>query len=930
MQRMCSGMIGIAALAWVQAANAGVEPIIAPVPSWVKPPTLPDAKADPNATFLLLDREFQVGRTGTVSYFEAASRINSPESLMRAVNLQLSWQPDKGDLFVHRIELIHPNATVDILKSGQKFAVLRREAQLEQLQVNGVLTATMQIEGAQVGDIVRLAFSISYKDPAMAGNANSIQQLAFPGPAPVKSQLRAVWDNGLPVRWKVGDTRVIPRITKSASETELVISGDIPKTEPAPADAPVRYRLPPMLELTTFADWKSVSATNAPLYQTADLIKKDVGLSAEVTRIAATSPDPRTRAALALQLVQDKVRYLFNGMALGAYVPATPSETWARKFGDCKAKTMLLVALLRELGIEAEPMLVNATTRGSAADRLPAFQAFDHIVARAHIGGKWLWLDGTSLGDRAADLDDIPAFEVGLPVRSGGADLETLIATPISRPESVTDLDYDARAGLAFPTIFTARQVIRGQAAMILRASRDGLGPKEFAKVQIGMIQQIVPDSPVTEHAIKFDEATGEVVLTGKGIATLDWSPDEGRQAYEPTTMLGSVSLSADRSTPGQTSIPVAVAFPDYNKTRVTIQLPNKGAGFTITGPQKYVGTIGGIELGLDSSLKDGVLELTQSQRALVPQIAAASLPEARAALAKAQATALKIAAPASYPDNKAERAAAKKDGRLTALKAIYAGLVPVDDQDSTPFLNRARFYAGIEETKLALVDVDKLIARAPSAENYLWRARLRGKDNQPGALADIAAARALEPASTDAISQLVALRLEKKDSAAALADIENAMASGPDKASLFRLKASVLEDANKLDEALAALDKAIALAPGTPDILNERCWMKATHNVQLDTALRDCTKAIEQMDEPAAALDSRGFVYLRLARFDDAIGDFDLALKRRPDLGPTLYARGIARLRKGDKAGGDADLANARRLVPEIDKTYAKYGVSP
>ena len=129
----------------------------------------------------------------------------------------------------------------------------------------------------------------------------------------------------------------------------------------------------------TFADWKSVSATNAPLYQTADLIKKDAGLSAEVTRIAATSSDPRTRAALALQLVQDKVRYLFNGMALGAYVPATPSETWARKFGDCKAKTMLLVALLRELGIEAEPMLVNATTRGSAADRLPAFQAFDHI-----------------------------------------------------------------------------------------------------------------------------------------------------------------------------------------------------------------------------------------------------------------------------------------------------------------------------------------------------------------------------------------------------------------------------------------------------------------------------------------------------------------------------------------------------------------------
>ena len=43
MQRKFICLIGIAALAWAQAVNAGVEPIIAPVPSWVKPLTLPDA-----------------------------------------------------------------------------------------------------------------------------------------------------------------------------------------------------------------------------------------------------------------------------------------------------------------------------------------------------------------------------------------------------------------------------------------------------------------------------------------------------------------------------------------------------------------------------------------------------------------------------------------------------------------------------------------------------------------------------------------------------------------------------------------------------------------------------------------------------------------------------------------------------------------------
>ncbi len=924
------GLSAVLALCAPQLALAGTEPVFVAAPDWVHPLGMPATPPAESSTPLLLDRQVRLTKEGVTTYFEAASKINSAESLTRAVNLQLTWHPDKGDLNVHRIELIRPSGTVDVLKSGQKFTVLRREAQLEQLQVNGLLTATMQIEGAQVGDTVRLAFSISYRDPVLGGNVNTYQPLNLGGQSAVNNQLRVIWDDSLPIRWKLGDPRIKPRLTKKDGLTELLISGNIPKYDPPPGDAPARYRQPPILELSSFPDWKTVSRVNRELYDTTGQLAKDDGLKAEVAKIAATTTDPRTRAAMALQLVQDKVRYLFNGMALGAYVPASPKETWSRKFGDCKAKTFLLLTILRELGIEAEPMLVSATTAGASGDRLPSFQAFDHIVARAKVDGKWLWLDGTSLGDRIADLEDVPAFGFGLPVRAGGAELEPLVAAPMARPNSSIVLDFDARAGLAFPAPFTFRQTLRGQSAMLLRASRDALGAKEFATVQKGVIQQALPDAPITDQSVSFDDASGEAIITAKGIANMSWSIDEGRRAYQPETLIGNFSISADRSAPDQASVPVATDFPTYALSKVTIQLPDKGKGFAITGAPRFQGTIGGIGLSLESSLTDGVLSLSQSSRAMVPEVAAASLADARAALAKAQALPIKIAAPTDYPDRKKEIAAAKADGRLKPLIAAYARLIPADDQDSTPFLNRARFYAGIDDNKRALTELAPLIARAPNAENYLWRASLRGKDDVAGAIADIKAARALEPTSSAAINQLVALRIASKDTTAALSDIDGAMDTGPDKAALLRLKATVLEEAKRLPEALAALDKAIALAPGTPDILNERCWMKATNNTQLDTALRDCTKAIEQMDEPAAALDSRGFVYLRMGRFEDAISDFDAALTRNPELGPTLFVRGIARLRKGDKTGGDADLANARRMVPDIDKTYAKYGVAP
>jgi hypothetical protein len=44
------------------------------------------------------------------------------------------------------------------------------------------------------------------------------------------------------------------------------------------------------------------------------------------------------------------------------------------------------------------------------------------------------------------------------------------------------------------------------------------------------------------------------------------------------------------------------------------------------------------------------------------------------------------------------------------------------------------------------------------------------------------------------------------------------------------------------------------------------------------------------------------------------AIADFDAALKAEPAMASSLYGRGLAKRRRGDDAGGEADIAAARR----------------
>src|SRR5579859_6412530 len=113
----------------------------------------------------------------------------------------------------------------------------------------------------------------------------------------------------------------------------------------------------------------------------------DSPLHEEVARIRAASKDPKIQAAMALDLVEDEVRYLFLGMNNGGLIPAAADLNWSRRFGDCKGKTVLLLALLRELGIKSEPALVD-TRMGDDLDARPAMvNAFDHVIVRATVGG---------------------------------------------------------------------------------------------------------------------------------------------------------------------------------------------------------------------------------------------------------------------------------------------------------------------------------------------------------------------------------------------------------------------------------------------------------------------------------------------------------------------------------------------------------------
>lgn len=916
-------------------AHAGDKPLYQPAPAWVTPAPAPDAAklTDADPAQVLNDQQQRVSGGQVWAYNDQATRIVSPQMMTQLGTVQLPWQPEEGDLIVHKAEIIRGGEHIDLLAGGPGFQVLRREEQLEQLQINGTLTATMTVQGLRVGDVLHLAYSVTSRDKALGGNAQTFVPL-IAAPARVGyARARVSWPSGAPLRWRSYADGAEPKVTKRDGFDEIEVTLPLAKPAELPGDAPMRFRKPPMLEATSFADWKSVSAALGPLYGTDGLIAPGSPLAAEVDKIKAKSADPRERTALALRLVQDEIRYLFEGMNGGNYVPQKPADTWTRRYGDCKAKTLLLLALLHALGVEAEPVAANSTMGDMVAQRLPSAGAFDHVLVRATIGGKSLWLDGTSSGTRLADLDDTPPFRNVLPLRPAGAELMPLPMHAPARAMMETSIEFDQRAGLSLPTPFTMSVTMRGQMAEAIRAMSSQASKEQLKDMGQGMVSGVLGDALVVDRKLSYDPETATATATVTGIVGSPWELSERRYRAQLDRTISSADFSPDRARPAWKDIPVATTpFPLSAVMRVRVRLPDQGKGFTLDGDQTLPARIGGIPMTRKVTIANGEVVLEDVLSSDAAEVAPAEVPAVRAQVALAKTRLLEMLAPTDYPARWQIVSRAGKAG-FPAIMDVYAkGVADAAPDETLGYTNRAAFLAGIWDWKGAAADYDKAIAIEPTVDLYLSRARMRlAMRDDKGARADAEAALALDPGALGAINLLASLRFRAGETDAALAMIDERIAAGgKSKQGFVTEKAELLGEAGRAEEGVKLIDDEIRVTPGNEMLLNSRCWLKGTRNILLDTALKDCTRAIEIAENPASIYDSRAMVYFRMGKMEEALADLDAALEVSPMQGASLFLRGVVRRRTGDLKGSEADLAAARLMWPRVDEDYARYGIKP
>lgn len=902
-------------------------------PAWVAPAPEPP-KADASGPLIqTLDQQIRLEGGVATIYREFASRALSAEALAQLGTVKIDWQPFHGDLIVHRMDILRDGKRIDLLKAGQKFTVIRREARLEQLELDGTLTATLQVEGLQVGDILDYAYSTTSKDAALKGG---VQTNALAPSDPFRAafaRARFLWPTGAPIKWRAYPTGLTAQESDKGGWHELNFTLPAPKQPDLPPDAPQRFRKLPAVEASSFADWQSVSKVFAPLYETKGTIPAGSPLQQEIDRIKAASPDPRHRVAAALTLVQDRVRYFANGMNGGNYTPQTPVQTWTVGYGDCKAKTLLLLAILHGLDIDAEPITANIGAGDLVPTRLPAPAAFNHILVHAKVGGEDLWLDGTGRGSRFEDLGDAPPFRWVLPVRAEGAELLQLPFRAPTQPGRIVTVDIDQTAGIGLPWPFEATITIRGGAADYLRVAAAQLGKEQQLPFALGMLGGAAGNQAIAvTQKMTFDPAAATATVTVTGLTFAPWQRQDRRYRFRPASPITGLTLGGDRARAAWKDIPVSTGNAGNAVVTTRIHLPNDGQTVLLEGDQSLDIDVAGRHFVRKAALADHVVTIEDHFTSSGIELQPADLPPARAKLAAAQGRLLRLATNTDYQPLYTQIAMSKKAHKLDKTNALFTAWIADKPDDVNRYLARGGFYQGTYQWKEATADFNKVVELDGNANNLFRRAaQFEALGEKDKAMADYQAALALEPESKHAINRLTQLQVDagKKSDAIAMVD-EKLLAADEDKPQWLAIKAEVLARAGDSTGALAALDEAVTAKPSDPIYLNGRCWTKATLDVQLDTALADCTRAIELAQNNANALDSRALVYFRMGKLDSALADINASLELRPGFPNSLYLRGVIERKSGKTQAGNADLADARMMLPRVEDDYNRWKVTP
>ncbi|HTV06159.1 MAG TPA: DUF3857 domain-containing protein [Acidobacteriaceae bacterium] len=370
----------ILALAWASAFASSSA-----LPDWVMQAAAAKVQiplgADPKAAVLLEDELDTINPDGTITErYRKVVKILEPEG--RDYARPIARFNKESKLISFHVWSIGPDGHHYTLKKNQIF-----EAGEEQWGIlyNDVRFESAEVPGADPGGIV--AYEFVEKSTVYAGVDDWIFQHEIP-------TVKSVFEVDLPAGWQhaelwhnhksVAPTRVGPN--QFCWELDNIPGISLDSVPMAPAEDALDGRMAlyfasTPLPTSTQKLWGRIGIWFTQLASPQSEGPADIASTSR--SLTSANDDFMTRIRSVATFMQQQIRYVGIEIGIGGYIPHPAEEVFRNRYGDCKDKVTLMIAMLDAVGVRASWVLVD-TDRGVVDPNVPSLMG-DHMIAAIEI-----------------------------------------------------------------------------------------------------------------------------------------------------------------------------------------------------------------------------------------------------------------------------------------------------------------------------------------------------------------------------------------------------------------------------------------------------------------------------------------------------------------------------------------------------------------
>ncbi|BDD06783.1 DUF3857 domain-containing protein [Aureibacter tunicatorum] len=402
--------------------------------SYAKPLTASEQQNFGDVYYLLINSQYNISLSEY--YFKSVLHIISEQGVQNYSRIDLEYDPSYQEIEWLEVSVIRNGKKLNKLDSDLIIS-LDVENQAERHLYNKSKTQSINLKDIRKGDVLIYSYLRKGDNPILKDKFNTKGQFNY-SERIGKISRSIIYKNDR----KFNTNYINPIKELQYSKTES--NGYVIEKWEAENISPVYYEdgtpswhnVNTAIEISEDNDWGDVRLWAFDLFDQ-EIDQKRV--SAELQKIIKDGQTENEKITAIIRFVQDDIRYLGFEDGIHAYLPHNPAEILDQRFGDCKDKSLLLVTMLKAIGVEAYPVLVNTIALKGLINKLPSRRAFNHCIVQIKNNGTF-WIDPT-LKLQGGDYRSMfwPNYEYGLVINSDDTKLTEISPNTNS---SITTNEY--------------------------------------------------------------------------------------------------------------------------------------------------------------------------------------------------------------------------------------------------------------------------------------------------------------------------------------------------------------------------------------------------------------------------------------------------------------------------------------------------------